>query len=320
MAISIGLGLGLGLRLGLGLGLGLGPSAPHPSPKVDPLRKVLTDAWAHLYKTRQVPYAFSESDLRISARQLRLFVVTSADHALSGGGGGGGGGGGDEPFIPYAALQYCIGQCNYGGRVTDSHDRRTLLTLTRRLMAPELHTEGFRLFPGEEHDDAARLPTDGSHAHYARVVQSLPAQVSAEMVGLHANAELVYATTQAEGLYAGLLRCIGGGGGGGSGGGGEGGALTAAQAERLQAATTQLQASLPGDLDLAGASARFPVSHADSLRGFLLHELGRYNKLLRAIRDNVAALRQVRARVEGERGSAASGARQVQSVLPLRMR
>jgi dynein heavy chain len=65
----------------------------------------------------KVPYAFSESDLRISARQLRLFVTQAA-----------GGSSGDatqhEAALPYAALQYCIGECNYGGRVTDAHDRR----------------------------------------------------------------------------------------------------------------------------------------------------------------------------------------------------
>jgi hypothetical protein len=60
-------------------------------------------------------------------------------------------------------------------------------------------------------------------------------QVSAEMVGLHGNAELVYATTQAGALYTGLQKCIGGGGGGSGGGGGDGGALTGAQAEQLQA-------------------------------------------------------------------------------------
>ena len=37
----------------------------------------------------------------------------------------------EYPEIPYETLSYTAGECNYGGKVTDSHDRHTLMTILR---------------------------------------------------------------------------------------------------------------------------------------------------------------------------------------------
>lgn len=40
--------------------------------------------------------------------------------------------------VPFAALNYSIGECNYGGRVTDDKDRRLLVAMLDRIYQPAI--------------------------------------------------------------------------------------------------------------------------------------------------------------------------------------
>merc|ERR1712054_468264 len=58
-----------------------------------------------------VAYDFNESDFKISAKLLQLYLAKSFDNNES---------------IPWETLRYLIGEAMYGGRVTDNFDRRIL--------------------------------------------------------------------------------------------------------------------------------------------------------------------------------------------------
>jgi len=48
--------------------------------------------------------------------------------------------------IPFEAVTYLTGECNYGGRVTDDWDRRTLKTILDIFCNPQVVANSYYLF------------------------------------------------------------------------------------------------------------------------------------------------------------------------------
>ena len=62
---------------------------------------------------------FDDGDQRISVRQLHMFLN-------------------ENDKLPFDALRYVTGECNYGGRVTDDKDRTLLNTILEKCYCPEI--------------------------------------------------------------------------------------------------------------------------------------------------------------------------------------
>jgi len=76
-------------------------------------------------------YDFNDSDFRISMRQLHMMIDTFDN-------------------VPFRALSYLTGECNYGGRVTDDWDRRTLTTILKDFYNKQCLKTPFEFAPGEK--------------------------------------------------------------------------------------------------------------------------------------------------------------------------
>ncbi len=73
-------------------------------------------------------YEYNSSDLNICSRQLRMFLE-------------------EYDQIPYKLLQFLSGDINYGGRVTDDWDRRTLMTLLSTFYTPDILNDDYKFSP-----------------------------------------------------------------------------------------------------------------------------------------------------------------------------
>jgi len=87
--------------------------------------------------------------------------------------------------IPYTALIYLTGECYYGGRVTDDHDRRTILTLLKDFYNPMMVADDKYLFSQVED---FYVPEAMDLQDALDWIEKLPNSESPEVFGLHNNA------------------------------------------------------------------------------------------------------------------------------------
>ena len=71
---------------------------------------------------------------------------------------------------PYETLRYTCGECNYGGKVTDGHDRNTVECILRLFYTPAIETdESYRFSPSGNY----RAPEHGTYDSYLVSISKL---------------------------------------------------------------------------------------------------------------------------------------------------
>jgi dynein heavy chain len=209
-----------------------------------------------------IPYEFNESDLRISVRQLDLFVSEYEE-------------------TPFLALKYCTAECNYGGRVTDDKDRRLLNAAMNMVYAPEVLGNNHALSSsGTYYIPSDSLASGDDTINFIRTLPLLPAP---EVFGLHENADITKDLNETTLVLTTILST--GASLDSSGGGKSGGGKTFD--ELVDDLAHDILAKLPANFDIEAVSKKYPVLYEESMNTVLAQELTRFNKLTSVIRSSL---------------------------------
>uniref|UniRef100_A0A8C3KFE8 Dynein axonemal heavy chain 3 n=1 Tax=Calidris pygmaea TaxID=425635 RepID=A0A8C3KFE8_9CHAR len=204
-----------------------------------------------------IPYEFNESDLRISMQQIQMFLN-------------------DYEEIPFEALTYLTGECNYGGRVTDDKDRRLLLSLLSIVYSKDIEQDKYMLAPGDDY----YIPSHGPYESYIEYLRSLPIITHPEVFGLHENADITKDNQETNQLFSGVLLTLPREAGGGG----------KSPQETVEDLAQDILSKLPSAFDIEEVMKVYPVLYEESMNTVLRQELIRFNRLTEVVRSSLINL------------------------------
>nr|AML30863.1 axonemal inner arm dynein heavy chain 7 [Marsilea vestita] len=215
-----------------------------------------------------VAYDFNETDLRISLLLIGTYLKKTWDNK--------------DDTIPWGTLRYLIGEAMYGGRVSDSFDRRILKTYLEEYLGDFLFDpyHPFRFFTGSD-GTTYKIPENGPKENYTSYIDSLPFVQSPEVFGLHANADISYYTNTTKNLWRDLVDLQP------RGGANKGGIK---REDIINNVATDLLAKLPQAFDLPKIRKEFGTP--TPIQVVLLQELERWNKLIISMEDSLHKLQR----------------------------
>lgn len=206
-----------------------------------------------------IAYEFTENDLRISVRQLQMFLDDYPD----------------EP--PIKALNYLTGECNYGGRVTEGMDRRLITVLLASYYCKVGLQDDFILYQ-QEGDPTYRPPPkapsgESGHEFQMAHIRSYPLVTPPGVFGFHENANLTKEMGETYNMMRELLLTA-------ASGGSSGGTSPDTVVGEI---AKDVLARVPDAWDVPKVQEKYPTMYEESMNTVLAQELQRFNGLIKAI-------------------------------------
>ncbi len=177
--------------------------------------------------------------------------------------------------MPWKALVYLAGECNYGGRVTDDRDRKTLMAILSTVYQPDILNDDYKLSPSGIY----YAPKKGSYDSYIKYIKSLPLIQNPEVFGMNENADIAKDLNETNQLISSIILTQGRSGSSSSGG--------KNQDELTGEIAAGILAQIIPDFDVANIKKVYPVKYEESMNTVLIQELVRYNRLLKVVRESL---------------------------------
>eukprot|EP01006_Ploeotia_vitrea_P028045 TRINITY_DN60801_c0_g1_i1.p1 TRINITY_DN60801_c0_g1~~TRINITY_DN60801_c0_g1_i1.p1 ORF type:complete len:662 (-),score=42.29 TRINITY_DN60801_c0_g1_i1:160-1866(-) len=204
-----------------------------------------------------IAYEFTHGDLHCCIRQLHDFLDKY-----------------DQ--VPFKVITFLSGQINYGGRVTDDWDRRTLITLLDACVCPALLDVGYELSPSAVYQTIAVTDQPG----YLEYISGWPINAAPEAFGLHDNADITCARAETFQTLGTILSI-------------EPRTASAAGADKDEGvieAANSILGKVRQPFDVAEFSKNYPTQYEQSLNTVLVQEAIRFNRLLDIIHKSLKDL------------------------------
>eukprot|EP00939_MAST-03C_sp_MAST-3C-sp1_P003844 g3844.t1 len=212
-----------------------------------------------------IPYDFNDTDIEISKSQLERFLESYEE-------------------TPYWLLTFLTSYINYGGRVTDYIDLRTIDVILRNLYRPEIMSDNFA-FSSSGLYFSVPFNKDAPRQTYLDYIDKLPLNPDPEAFGLNANASITSAENETAEIFSTIASL-------------QAKSSTSALAggrtreEIVGEIAASIASRVPEPFDVEAVSMVYPLSYSESMNTVLVQELMRYNKIIVEINKTLPLLQK----------------------------
>ena len=212
-----------------------------------------------------IRYEWNQSDILTAMANLRMYIE-------------------DQTNVPYQTLQYVIGDVNYGGRVTDYMDQRTVAAILVKYICPEAVEDDQYTYTA---DGKYAPQPPGKMADTKAYIDQLPLSDSPEIFGLHRNAAIAFENSETKYLLDTIISSqprLSGTGGGLS--------IDEIVANLAMDLASKLPKLLSDENAADSTFARDAEGTLNSLGTFLSIEMAKFNKMLKKVKVTLAELQR----------------------------
>ncbi|KAL1510265.1 hypothetical protein AB1Y20_006588 [Prymnesium parvum] len=211
-----------------------------------------------------IAYEFTDGDRDVCIQQAEMLVN-------------------DYEVIPYKVISALTSDVNYGGRVTDSWDRRLIAAQLKDFVNPRVLEVDYHFSSSGQYRSIAATDKQG----YLDYLEALPVNAFPEVFGLHDNADITCAQKDTFTMFATILslqpRTATGAGN--------------SRDEVLDEMASDILDKLPEPFNLEAITDKFPTVYEESMNTVLQQESTRYNKVIVRL---LTSLKDVRKALKGE--------------------